>query len=251
MQINIEDISVGDTLRLGAALRGSCDEAVSLEDAAGRIVRLLKTSLRDHTGNDTVVLARMYKTHPAGDLPAELAERTAAILGKTPKPRTPCLVLLATAGDQPEWNDRRRSQGHQVIPLPSEEAIGRLPMIAQLIRQLGVPTGAILDEDPALLIDLRERIFNVFHVEDAGESPSIPAKDFVAEHSVTSAFGFGGLLSGSDLFAAVIFTRCRISRERAELFKTLALNVKLALIPHAHGPLFGDGLAPEQSTVIN
>lgn len=250
MQINIEELSVGDTLRFGAALRGCCDGASSLEDGATRVARLLHGALCDRYGKGAVVLSRVYKTHAAGDLPADLTARATEPLGKPPKRRTPCLVLLGTAGDRPEWNDRRRSRGHQVIPLPSEEAIARLPMIATLIRQLGVPTGAILDSEPDLLLDLRERVFNVFHVEDAAASPSIPAKDFVADHGVRSAFGFGGLLLGSDLFAAIVFTRCPISRETAELFKTLALNVKLALLPLASGPLFTEA-SDGEATVMS
>lgn len=222
-----------------------------MEDAAGRIVRTLDDMLLDRTGEKTAVLTRIYKTHSGTELPPDLAERATTILGKAPKGRSPCLVLLASAGVRPEWNDRRASESHQVIPLPSEDAIARLPMIAQLIRQLGVPTGAILETEPGLLVDLHERVFNVFHVEDAASSPSIPAKDFVSEYGVASAFGFGGLLSGPDLFAAVVFTRCRISRETAELFKTVALNVKLALLPFARQPLFAashDGGSMEATT---
>ena len=55
-------------------------------------------------------------------------------------PATRCLTLLATAGDEPAWNDRRRSAGHRVTPLPSEGIIASFPMVSQLIRQLGVET---------------------------------------------------------------------------------------------------------------
>ena len=46
-------------------------------------------------------------------------------------------TLLATAGDEPEWNSRHTSRGHAAIPLPSARIVERFPMIAQLIRQLG------------------------------------------------------------------------------------------------------------------
>ena len=46
------------------------------------------------------------------------------------------------------------------------------------------------------------------------------------------------MLPSGDLFAVVLFSRTPISRETATLFQTVALSVKLAVLPFAWGPVF-------------
>ncbi len=43
--------------------------------------------------------------------------------------------------------------------------------------------------------------------------------------------GFGGMLPMGDIFVVIVFSKVRIPRETAELFRTLALNVKMAALP--------------------
>ena len=105
-------------------------------------------------------------------------------------------------------------------------------MIARLIEQLGIPLGAVVQPAPELIVDLAQNSWNVFHVEQAEGSPYIPAQEeFVARYGIRSVIGFGGILPSGALFAVIIFTRVPVPSETAQLFKTLALNVKLALIP--------------------
>jgi hypothetical protein len=62
-------------------------------------------------------------------------------------------------------------------------------------------------------------------------SPYVPAqREFVIPYGVKSVVGFGGLLPTGDLFAVILFTRVDVPRESAELFKTLALSTKLAMV---------------------
>jgi hypothetical protein len=224
----------------GRALRVMGTGAGSMEEAANRIVRFLYDSLRDGRGERGCVLARCFKTHPFGALAPALQRLAHEALGEeTAAPAMRCLTLLATAGDQPEWNARSASAGHQVIPLPSERGVARIPMIAQLIRQLGLEVGSVLQPDPAVVADLQQRTFNVFHVPDATGSPYVPAQDdFVIRFGVRSVLGFGGVLPRGDLFAVILFARVPLPRETAELFKPLALSAKLAILPFANGPFF-------------
>ncbi len=48
---------------------------------------------------------------------------------------------------------------------------------------------------------------------------------------VRSVLGFGGMLPLGDIFCVILFSKVAIPRETAELFRTLALNVKLAALP--------------------
>jgi len=224
-----------------AALRGLGLYAHSLEDFADRVVGHLRQSLIDpETGAPETALVRFYKTHPYGDLPPELRRFADQMLGAVaPTASTKCLTLLGTAGDERAWCDVRLSQGHRAVPLPSEEVVGRLPMIAQLIHQFGLAASSVIEVDPVLLVELDEKTFNVFYVPVAAGSQHIPAQDFVADHGIESALGFGGMLPTGDLYAVVLFSKVSIPEDTAELFKTLALSVKVALVPLLSLPLFG------------
>jgi two-component system, NtrC family, sensor kinase len=70
-----------------------------------------------------------------------------------------CLTMLATAGQLPEWNSRHQSVGHKAIPLANEKAIAHIPMIYQLIQQLGLNPGIVVQPDPNLLTDLEQKMY--------------------------------------------------------------------------------------------
>jgi hypothetical protein len=185
-------------------------------------------------------LVRLFKTHPFGELDAELREFAETMLeGAEARPNLKCLVLLATAGDKPEWNSRAHSSGHKAIPLPSEKAVESSPMISQLLSQLGISAATLLKADQSLMLDAGERSFNVFHLAHAEGSPHVPAqKEFVIPYGVKSVLGFGGLLPPGELFVVILFAKAEIHRETAELFKTLALSTKLAMVPFLDGRVF-------------
>jgi len=114
-------------------------------------------------------------------------------------------------------------------------------MIAQSIRQLGVPMSALLKPAPELVKDLERKSFGVFHVEMAEGSPFVPAQqDFVIPYGVQSALGFGGSQPDGELFVVVIFSRVAIPPSIAELFQTIALSIKLGLLGLLDKPFFAD-----------
>lgn len=231
----------------GIALRGMHRDASSMEEVATRIVRYFHDELgTDEDDARACLLARFYKTHPFGGLSPDLqAFATRAMEGQPLAASTPCLSLLATAGDQPEWNSRHQSSGHRAIPLPSELVLQRLPMVARLVDQLGIASTVLFEPDPDLILDLQQKTFNVFFVPDALGSPHIPAQDdFVVRYGVRSALGFGGVLPTGDLFTVILFTRVPLSRETADMFKPLALSAKMAVLPFSNGPVFESGSAP-------
>jgi hypothetical protein len=150
------------------------------------------------------------------------------------------LTLLATAGEKPEWNSRKKSEGHKTIPLPSAQAVEAIPMISQLIKQLGIDVGTILKPDPALVLELEQKTYNVFFVQEAAGSPFIPVQEnFVILYKVRSVLGFGGLLPSGDLYAVLLFARVSISRDSADIFRNAAMNLKVALLPFVDRPVFG------------
>lgn len=217
-------LTLADLAEISGKLRklGGADDA--MESIAAAIVRLLNETFN-------VGLVRLYRTTRVAHLPPDVRAFASTVSGgRALDDLTRCLILLATAGVEPAWNDRRSSRGHQAIPLTSVEAVTRLPMVAQLLVQLGFDVADVVSADPLLMLDKEQSTFNVFHVVEAAGSPFIPAQEFVSTYQIRSVVGFGGTLPDGELFAVIMFARVSVTRETAEMFKPLALACKVALM---------------------
>ena len=238
---DLHRFELSDMIELGRALRRVQATASSMEDTASTIVQYLYTHFANpETGEKNCVLIRFFKTHRYAGLEPDLQQFAQNAAGNKAdlNDDTRCLTLLATAGGREEWNSRASSAGHQAIPLTNEEVVRKAPMVAQLIQQVGLDIAQVVDAAPSLMIDPDQRDYNVFHVDEALGSTFVPAQDFVRENNVKSVLGFGGLLPNGELFAVIMFARVYIPRETAEMFRTLALGIKLAVLPFARGPVF-------------
>lgn len=252
MKCDLGNFDLAAMLRCSSGLRGAAQGAPSLEEAAGAVCRYLYQELGDGGEGRACVLVRFYKTHPYGELTPELqrfAKRAfGAVAISPPEPAMKCLTLLATVGDEPAWNDRRASEGHQAIPLPSPHVVERAPMIAQLIREFGMDLGSVVRPPGDLVRELGGKSYGVFHVEDAAGSPYIPAQEgFVDRYGIRSVLGFGGLLPTGDLFAVILFSRVHVPVASAERFRPLALELKSCLIHYGQAAVFATAPDPAQS----
>jgi hypothetical protein len=209
----------------------------SVEAAAQAAAQYLYDNLLDEDGRRAAALARIYKTHPYGKLPPDLQEFAAGVLGHEPASTVRCLTLLGTAGDDVRWNSRHHSVGHKAIPLPSEDFVLRIPMVAQLIRQLGLEIRDVISQ-PADANALAHQTYDAFHVPDARGNEFIPAQGFVEEHDIRAAIGFGGILLSGHFYAAVVFSRREIDVNAARTLKILALPLRVALGAFIGRPVF-------------
>ena len=220
-----------DTL---TTLRKIGADAASMEEVAGQMVRFLYDHfLMKGTLQRSCALVRLFVTQPFGGLNSELQNRARQMLGNIEEsPTHKCLVLLGTVGQEPAWNSRHLSSGHQVIPLPSEQVLTSIPMISQLIHQLGIDVNCVIKPTPTMLLAAEQQAYNVFYVPEAVGSPYIPAQNnFVIPFGIKSVLGFGGLLPSGELFAIILFSRNHIPEETAQLFKPFALAAKASLLP--------------------
>lgn len=236
---DLSSFSLSDMTACSATLRRIGARADSMEDAAQGVVEYLRQVLLDPGGEPACALARLFKTHPLGDLPTALHDEA---LEKLPDAdaSVPCLTLLGTTGERPDWCSRHRSRHHGVIPLPGEEAVRAAPMIAGLLDDFGVDARLVAGADFQHDAALDGQGCDVFHVEHAAGSPLVPAQDFVTDHGIESVLGFGGVLPSGELFAVILFARCEVPRRTADLFRTLAVSVKLALLPFVQGRVFDE-----------
>jgi len=230
-----------DMAECGLALRQFGLGVESMEEASNRIVRYLYENFcTKPIGEKSCALVRLFKTHPYEDLEVELAEYARSMLDHYPPlPAMKCMTLLATVGEQTEWNSRHTSVGHKAIPLASESVVAQIPMISQLIGQLGLDIKTVINPGPDLLVEIEQRKYNVFYVPEAIGNPYIPAQEsFVIPFGIKSVLGFGGLLPSGNLFAIIMFLKVQIPHSTAQMFSTLALNVKTALLRFDRGPVF-------------
>ena len=239
---NLEKFTYRDMMDCRATIREmfTGEEPESVEEGAEKLVRFLFENLGDGEGRPACALARMFKTHRYDALDMELREFVRNIDPAADRIHDlRCLVLLATAGDERPWNSRHESRGHKCIPLVSEKMVEEAPMIAQLIRQIGVKIAMVLRPDPALMLNQDHATYNVFYVQHAEGSPYIVAQsDFVRRYRIESVIGFGGLAGAGDLLATILFTKVSITPEVAELFKVIGLNARIAMLPLMRKPLF-------------
>ncbi len=203
-----------------------------MAEVADRIVRHFYNGLVDSEGRRVCRLVRFYKTHAYGDLDEELQIYALARLEGYPAFNDmKCLVLLASAGDEPDWNSPAKSRNHKVIPLTGEAA-RQAPMITSLIAQLGIDINSVIKPDPRFVPRVEQPTYNFFYVPAALGSSLIPAQnEFVVPYRIKSAAGFGGLLPGGDMFAVNMFFSAPVPQEAVDLFKVLSLNVKVAVLP--------------------
>lgn len=233
MNFDLSDFSLIDMLKCGRGLRQAAAEAMTVSESAQAIVEYLYKECGHPSAARSCALIRFYKTYSLGDLEPRLqAFAKAQLPGSDASSRMKCLTLVATIGQESQWCDPRQSVGHQAIPLPSAQIVEGAPMIAQLIREMGLDITDVVSPDEELIHESAGKSYNVFHVEQALRSPYIPAQDgFVKRYGVRSVLGFGGLVGEGDFFAVIMFSRGPIPAAAAARFRNIALDVKAMIHP--------------------
>jgi histone H3/H4 len=212
---------------LWTAIESPVKQAGALEKAAQELAKEFHTRF-----SESVVIARVFVTLPFQSLPAsnkEFVNNLAESAGGAAelKPNTPVLSLIGTHGHEADWNDRSKSQGHVGIPLISSAFVGAIPMIARLLKELGVPLEWVDGHDSEMIIRTMGTSAGLFFVDDAGEATDhqgrkiIAAQDFVSSYNVKSVFGIGGAYPNGHILVVVVFCRDTLSRATAEGFLAL------------------------------
>lgn len=216
-----------------AVLRQLGEQSSSLRDVAARTVEYLYSTLGDpDTGARDCVLVRCFKTISYSRLDAATQQIAREKLGGIPPfPDLKCFSLVATAGEQPDWNRIELSHRYRVIPMVNADFVKQFPMFSQLLHQFGVSTAFDVTPQGEWLMDVEEKTYNVFYVPDAIGNPYVPVQEeFVRKYGVKSVLCFGGMLPSRDLFAVILFSRTPVPRDTATLCKSLALSMKTSLL---------------------
>ncbi len=231
---SLASFSISDMTECASELRKLGAGASSTQDVAQRIASYLYRQLgNDQTGRQDCVLVRCFLTRAYRELDPKSQDCARRALACGPGYLDmKCLTLFGTAGERPEWNDRNRSRRYRSIPITDKQVVAQFPMVSQLLQQLGVELTSQIQPESDRFVDWTQHTLDVFHVAEAKGSPFVPAQEeFVIPFGIESVLGFGGGFPSKEFFTVILFSRVRISRETAELFKPLALSVKLALLP--------------------
>jgi hypothetical protein len=138
--------------------------------------------------------------------------------------KTFVLSLLGTRGVQPGWNDRTKSHAHLSTPLVSSEFVESIPMIACLMKEMGIGVDWLDTQDAQIVVHQRGRTAGMFYVEDARTVTDargrlvVPAQDFVEENKLKTVFGVGGVYPNGTFVSVVFFTRTVLTRADIERF---------------------------------
>ena len=226
--------------RCGDDLQQFGSNARNLEELANLMVHYFYDHFIDNkTGDKSCALVRFFMTYPYTSLDDELRQFADKIINGQPVPQeAKCLVLLATAGLQPEWNSTGLSKGHRVLPLLNEDMLKQTPMLYELIYQLGIDASSVLNPDPTIAFEMEKKIIKVYYIPDVSESPYIPQNDFAIPFGIKSVLGFGGMLPTGNMFAMLIFSRVKIPGKTADMFKNIDLNVRMTVMPFVSEKIF-------------
>ena len=207
---DLSSLTMSDMTLCGRDLRSIASNTKSLEEVAQKNVQYLYENMVAEREQKALALARLFLLIPYKQLPINLQSFAKGILGKEPENSNMlCLTLLGTKGAKDAWGSRFTSEGHQAIPLASENFVREIPMISALIDQLGLELGDVLDRN--ILYD-ESKTYNVFHVPEVKNSPLVPAQEsFVVPENIKSVLGFGGILPAGNLFVSILFSRVKIS----------------------------------------
>jgi hypothetical protein len=202
---------------------------------------------------ESIVLARVYATIRFAQLPLDTQDfvrklaRAKGVASDLVND-TFVLTLLGTRGSRPEWNDRKKSQGHAGIPLVHASFVESIPMIARMMAEMGAGIDWIDKHDTKVVVNTIGKLAGVFYVRDAKSAVDpkgrliIPAQDFVATHNVKTVFGMGGAYLNGSFVVLVAFSRETIDKGRVEPLITLVNFFKTATMNAvAGGKLFASG----------
>lgn len=232
---------------LWSGVESGIGQAIHLEDAAQELAKAVQTQFEE-----SIVLARAFITVNFGALPStnqsfvrNLAESAGA--GSDLEDSTSVLSLIGTHGQEANWKDRRKSEGHVGVPLISAAFVDAIPMISRLLNELGLSLDWVVAHDSDMIEKTIGKSEGLFFVDNAGEATDqqgrkiIAAQDFVSQYGVKSVFGVGGAYPNGEILVMVAFCRDQFSRAVAEHFLPLVslFKSKTASLASA-GNIFAD-----------
>ena len=144
------------------------------------------------------------------------------------------VVLAASRGKKPEWNDWARSRDRLAVPLLTPECLEPIPLVGRVLGATVSDLPWLKRQETLIMTETTGKMSHLVLVEDASTTvtssgaKAVPDQDFVADHGVRSVMAMGGrYLNGASL-VLVLFTTESLSEEQATKFPTIVNTIKTA-----------------------
>src|SRR5271168_943706 len=126
---SLESFNIADMLSCGAEIRQFGLESDCVEEAGEKVVRYLYDRMVTVGGERAAVMVRLFKSLRFDQLDDDLKRYAAKNFDGFADSRH--LALMASAGDMPNWNDRRLSKAHRLIPLSNHDLLAqKMPLMS-------------------------------------------------------------------------------------------------------------------------
>lgn len=213
--MNLAALQISDPEGLVNRLAPRLKQSRSVESACQLLSREMLETCVSAGGERSLVLSRVYLSMLFSQLDPGAMDFARSKSAGEPRPVDLFLALVGTWGDEPDWQDRRRSRGHRAIPL-NRDTVKSVPMLARCFQQIGFDLEIVLLGEEGIHLEGVPAGFGLFHVEEARGSPYIPAQeDFVVPRGVRSAIGCGAMLPNGAVSIWIGFSRHPIPRGAA------------------------------------
>lgn len=220
-------VPLAESFRLWDEIEEQVKSCAFLDSAAQKCADILFAHF-----TDSLALVRIFGTVRFHNLPELdrahcLAHAAANAIDTLLTDATIVLSLLGTRGVRQNWNQRTSSTSHLSIPLVSSDFVESIPMIASLMKEMGIGLEWLDTKDTDIVVHNRGRSAGMFYVEDAetGNDNSgrkiVPAREFVRTNRLKTVFGVGGAYPNGTFISVVFFTREKLSRLYIERFLPL------------------------------
>ncbi len=243
MSRKISDTNVETIKTLKEKIEKVLRACSSLEEAAQTFTNLLFEEFEE-----AIVLIRFFATIPFKKLPISLqfaVNKLADVEGMTTliNDDTPVLTLLGSRGGEEIRNFRQ----YFGIPLASTDFIDSIPMVSQLLKELGFDLN--WEKDRGKTIQERDIETNstgflsgVFYIPDAQHAVNTKGEkilsvlDRVATYNletiseVETIFGVGGAYISGPFIAIILFSQESLEKEVVERFMPLANYFKTSTL---------------------
>ncbi len=223
--MKISTASIFDINNLSTTIKSSLGTEYSVEAAAAKFVSEVYNKFED-----SIILLRLFVAIQYKELPGFIqtfADNLASTANIKLSPNNYVLTLFGTIGKEDNWRERKKSQGHQGIPLPTSDFVKAIPMMSALLEQLGFNLGWIRGE-PDIVAQHIGKLMGSFYVIDAPTTKDskgrliIAAQDFVRAYGVKTVFGFGGgYATGGKMLTVICFLNETIDKKTAVNFQSL------------------------------
>jgi methyl-accepting chemotaxis protein len=211
--------------RIAEEIRKIAGRNRSLHAAAQEMMTFVRNEfVSPETGKSIIPMARLFVSIPYKYFPADYKDKFHAegITGDTM-----FLCLMGTAGENPDWNDIRKSKKRQAIRLPdNEKDFALMPMLARNFSKMGIRYENIIHPDTGSGLTTIED----YALEgDVHDSPYIPDQKFVSDYRLSSQIGVGGVLPTGSIFTSFLFFNEPVDEDFAGTFMVIPMALQMAL----------------------